>query len=269
MESTSGTFTRTNDKLPYNGFDVGSALVPTDQLVLGGPVKGGIPALCEPKVRPASEPDRFLNDDSLVIGVELSGEARAYPINIVQKHEAVNDVLADVPILVSYQALCNSTVVFKRPVLGNEPTVFGISGLMWNSNVVFYDKQIDDQNKTESLWSQIEMRAISGPAAGRKLEVLAASVMSQAEWLKQQPQSSFLSSDTGYRYNYNPQFDPFKAYRNSQELMFPVQVKLGTPQRFSTKEKLVVLKTDNHIRAYAFKDIADYQQQSGEGLFSR
>jgi hypothetical protein len=68
------------------GFDVSRSLVPTDEIVSGGPAKDGIPAILEPRFSRAD--DATLESDDRVVGVSIEGQARAYPLEILNWHEA-------------------------------------------------------------------------------------------------------------------------------------------------------------------------------------
>lgn len=83
------------------GFDTANSIVPQERILAGGPPKDGIPALLDPQFIPAKNAD-YLRDDDTVIGVVVNGEARAYPINILNWHEAVNDTLAGQPLVVTF-----------------------------------------------------------------------------------------------------------------------------------------------------------------------
>ena len=83
------------------GFTIDNAIVPKDEILSGGPPKDGIPALLHPKfVRP--DKAAFLTNNDQVIGVAMGGEAKAYPIKILNWHEAVNDALGGEPIVVTF-----------------------------------------------------------------------------------------------------------------------------------------------------------------------
>jgi hypothetical protein len=71
-------------------FNIDNAIVPKEEILSGGPPKDGIPAILKPQfIRPKEA--EFLKPDDRVIGVEAGGEARAYPIKILNWHEVVND----------------------------------------------------------------------------------------------------------------------------------------------------------------------------------
>lgn len=84
-----------------SGFDFTNHSIPTEDIVGGGPAKDGIPSLTSPKFVRAGEAG-FMKDSARVIGVALGGEARAYPVSILNWHEAVNDRIAGSAILVTW-----------------------------------------------------------------------------------------------------------------------------------------------------------------------
>jgi hypothetical protein len=82
-------------------WDFSQHAIPLADIQSGGPPKDGIPALSEPDYLPAGEAD-FMRPDEQVIGVNLNGVARAYPLRILSWHELVNDHFAELPVLVSW-----------------------------------------------------------------------------------------------------------------------------------------------------------------------
>ena len=148
-----------------------------------------------------------LEADDPVIGVERDGVARAYPLRILNWHEVVNDDLGD-PLLVTYCPLCGSGVVARREVEG-VPTVFGVSGLLFRSNLVLYDR------RTESLWSQLAATAIRGPMTGTELDQRPSTLTTWREWRRTHPDSPVLlppphsgivGTDVARDYRVNPYF---------------------------------------------------------------
>ncbi len=83
------------------GFNLDHVLVPRDEILSGGPPKDGIPAILTPKFVTA-ENATFLKENDQVIGLKIGDLARAYPIKILNWHEAVNDVVGKKPIVVSF-----------------------------------------------------------------------------------------------------------------------------------------------------------------------
>ncbi len=128
--------------------------------------------------------DPSLTDEDLVVGVARDGQARAYPLATLSTYEVVNDDLGG-PLLVTYCPLCASAVVAERTV-GGEPTVFGVSGLLYRSNLVMYDR------RTDSLWSQLLARAIRGPETGTTFEQVPSTLATWADWRATHPGTDVL-----------------------------------------------------------------------------
>ncbi len=226
----------------YNGFDVSNSLIPKDDILSGGPPKDGIPAILSPKFEKANEA-KWLNDDDLVSGFTYDGVKRAYPLTILVWHEAVNDRIGNLPFLVSYCPLCGSTVVFNRSINGKEHT-FGISGLLYQSDVLFYDRE------TQSLWSQLEMKSVSGKMAGTEFDVLPSTLATWKEWREKYPDTLVLSRDTGFMRDYDRQ--PYLGYEESRSIMFPVKNK---SKKFHPKEKVLVVLSGDQAKAYPYSEL--------------
>ena len=243
----------------HNGFDLTYSLVPREEILSGGPPKDGIPALTNPRLLKA-EAAGYLFDDDLVVGVVFNKEARAYPLRILVWHENVNDVVGGLPIAVTYCPLCNSAFVFDRRV-GGDVREFGVSGLLWNSNVLLYDRQPD--GRAESLWSQVKMAAVTGPAAqaGLRMTFLPSELTTWREWVERHPASNVLSDQTGYRRNYG--VSPYGSYFATDRLMFPVSAGQPRPARFRNKEPMVLVQAGDKLKAYAVRDVAAAAAKNG------
>lgn len=158
----------------FNGFDLQGALIPPEKILQGGPPRDGIPSIDQPKFIGADE-DRLLEPSSLVVGVALQGESRAYPVAILNWHEIVNDRIGSQPLVISYCPLCGTALVFNAEVQA-QTLQFGVSGLLYNSDLLLYDRQ------QQSLWSQITGEAISGPFMGQRLKRLPATLTTWQRW---------------------------------------------------------------------------------------
>jgi len=180
---------------PYNGFEVQAGSEAAARIEGGGPGRDDIPALDHPATLPAAEAG-FLSEEDLVLGVVLGGEARAYPIRILDRHEVVNDRLGGEPVLITWCPLCRSGLAFS-PRLGGERLLFGVSGLLYNGNLLMYDRD------TESLWSQIRGEAVSGERRGQRLPRIAAVVDTWQRWRARHPSTRVLSRETGHRRDYD------------------------------------------------------------------
>ena len=194
----------------HNGFKLTSATVPVEEILPGGPPRDGIPALFDPQLLPAS--DAPWNDEEVVIGIELGGEARAYPLAILNWHELVNDTVGGRAILVSYCPLCGTGIVFDRSI-GGRIRKFGVSGLLYRSDMLLYD------HETDSLWSQIKGAAVTGEASGTRLRILRSDLTTWGSWRERHSNTTVLGLDTGHRRDYNRA--PYAGYRSSHALYFP------------------------------------------------
>ena len=195
-----------------NGFELSPASVSTGEIMSGGPPRDGIPALLQPATLAAGSSS--WSDDEMVLAIEHGGESRAYPIAILDWHELVNDTLGGDPILVTYCPLCGTGIVFDRRIDG-EARTFGVSGLLYRSDVLLYDLE------TESLWSQIAAKAVTGPSLGARLRILRSTRIRWGEWKARHPESTILSPQTGYGRRYGS--SPYGSYADVRDLYFPVK----------------------------------------------
>lgn len=158
--------------------------VPESELARGA-AKDTFPSITEPAFGPdwsGVAPD--LVDENLVIGVERDGIARAYPLKMLNLHEVVNDLLGG-PLLVTYCPLCASGIVADRTVNG-EVLTFGVSGLLWRSDLVMYDEG------TGSLWSQLLAQAIRGELTGTQLALYPSTITTWGQWRESHPGTEVL-----------------------------------------------------------------------------
>ncbi len=135
-------------------------------------------------------------------------------------------------------------MVYSRKVDGKLYT-FGVSGRLYKSNVLLYDHQ------TESLWSQLMGKAVSGARAGRPLIVWPATRMKWASWRKQYPDTLVLSTETGYHRDYS--IDPYEGYYRIGALMFPVG---NVRKDFSPKKRVLGIKINSDSRAYPLDELS-------------
>ena len=226
-----------------NGFELEPGLIPAKEIHRGGPPRDGIPAIYGPKfVRAAEQSD--LEDADRILGVFVGGIAKAYPVAILEHHEVVNDWTQQTHMVVSYCPLCGSGLVFRSGPEGE--AVFGVSGLLYNSDVLLYD------HATESLWSQILGQAVTGPKQGEKLESLPVVHTTWSKWLRRHPDTYVLTRETGY-----PGIDydtgPYQGYESSRRVWFPVS---NRDSRYHPKAWVLGLTINGAVRAYPFEELA-------------
>jgi hypothetical protein len=237
---------------PFNGFDLTRATVPVSMILSGGPDRDGIPAIDRPRFVTPETAD-YLRTDDVVISLTLDGVTRAYPLRILVWHEIVNDVLGKHPVAVTYCPLCGTAMVFRRELKGRTLS-FGVSGLLYQSDVLLYDRE------TESLWSQLAMSAVSGEYGGTPMEWLVSQQLTWSEWKRQFPEGWVLSTRTGAHRDYS--VAPYRDYEASPEPLFPIAVQR---RELASKDWIVGVILDGVARAYPLKSLAagrTFQDQS-------
>ncbi|MCG3138032.1 MAG: hypothetical protein HJJLKODD_01888 [Phycisphaerae bacterium] len=276
------------------GFDLSNLQVATDYLVAAGFPKDGLPVLDDPPVITAAQADelnkehrKFLVSSDRVIGVVINGQARAYPLRLLCWHELVNDTLADQPIAVTYSPLCDSVMVFDRRVTGRTLR-FGVSGLLYNSNLLIYDRAAGGENplagargaddtdhmtpdltpsstadSAESLWSQLLGRAVAGPAAGTKLAQLPAQLVHWSSWKKQYPDTTVLAPQPQFQKRY--QLEPYNTYYDRGRLRFPV-APLPTDPAIPLMTPAVLIRHGQQKQLWTIPEIA--RQCAGNNIWS-
>ncbi|NRB81015.1 MAG: DUF3179 domain-containing protein [Saccharospirillaceae bacterium] len=224
-----------------NGFNLDNSSIDTDKILSGGPQKDGIPSIDHPKFIPVTQSE--LKDDDYVVGIVYRGIAKAYPIGILNWHEVVNDTFDQEGIVVSYCPLCGTAVAFKSSITG-DTLEFGVSGLLYESDVLLYDRQ------TLSLWSQILGSAVTGAYKNTAFESIPINHTSFGQWKKSHPDSLILSTDTGFKRNYFK--DPYSGYEVSDQIYFPVTN--SDSKQFHPKQKVLGIKINQTFKAYSLDD---------------
>ena len=192
--------------------DFGRVTVDLAEVISGGPPKDGIPALSDPTFIPVATETRLQPREPVLTYAPESPQfrgvpARAYPIRYLMWHEIVNDVVAGVPIAVTFCPLCNTGMIFDRR-LGGQTLSFGVSGLLRDSNMIMYDRE------TESWWQQAVGKGIVGRHAGDRLTQQIAwmesweafrtahpdgLVMDEPDWRRSYGQNPYVSYDSSIR----------------------------------------------------------------------
>jgi hypothetical protein len=219
--------------------------IPFEEILSGGPGKDGIPSIDDPQFETSKTTDQA--PDTVGIGIEIDGDARFYGYNILVWHEIVNDNVGGTLAAVTYCPLCGTGIAFNRDV-GGEVYEFGVSGKLWQSNLLMYNRTGDDA--TESLWSQILGEGVVGPLTGSKLVQLPADTTRLSDWLEKYPDSKILSTDTGLNRNYGR--DPYGDYYTDESIMFATKF---SDDRLHPKELVQGIELDGQFKAYKDTDI--------------
>lgn len=216
-------------------------LVPSAQIFDGGPGKDGIPSIDNPQFTEVDKVD-YLDDDELVIGILHDGQAKAYPHQILDWHEIVNDEIDDIVYGLTYCPLTGTGIAWDRNIDG-QITTFGVSGKLYNTNLIPYDRA------TDSYWSQMRLDCINGSLIGEQISTYDIIETSWKTWKKSFPSSMVLNRDTGFERNYNQY--PYGDYRtNNARLIFPVSV---TDSRLPGKERVLGLVSGEYKKVYSIE----------------
>ena len=226
-----------------NGFDLSNSIIPVNEILSGGPPRDGIPSVDKPQFITVNQAD-YLQDDDRVIGISIDGEARAYPIRILNWHEIVNDKIKGKSVAVTFCPLCGSGIVYTAD-FDNKAHQFGVSGLLYNSDVLLYDRE------TETLWSQILSKGISGKLVNQALSVIPSSHTSWSAWKKKYPNTKVLSTETGFKRDYNR--SPYGGYTKNTSIYFPIAFKSN---KYHPKERVIGLSINGKHKVYPFSELA-------------
>lgn len=233
---------------PYNTTAAGVRYtVHPSELIQGCPGgKDCIPSIDDPRFESADEAT-WLRSSDRVIGVEVDGEAKAYPLRILNVHEIVNDEIAGRPIAVTYCPLCRSGLVYSR-VVGERTLTFGVSGKLLNANLVMYDRQ------TETYWSQVTAEAIVGPLVPRTLDLQPSSITTWEQWRSAHPETRVLSRDTDIYPPATYGSNPYEGYARSDRVGFGVN---RVDDRLPSKEIVYGVTVGGISRAYPERVVND------------
>ncbi len=238
-------YSRIDEEFPSFFRDDAPSTIRVEEVVWGGVALDGIPALVNALMLPAAEAD-YITPTELVFGVEINGDARAYPLRILDWHEMANDVVGGVPVALAYCTLCGAGVLFDTRV-GDATYEFGSSGFLMRSNKLMYDRT------TYTLWNQLTGEPVLGKLADGTIELklLPVVVTRWQAWLDRHPDTQVLSLETGHLRDYTPG-NPYGSYFASPETMFPA----GDPaQRLPDKARIYALHIDGQPHALATADV--------------
>lgn len=202
--------------------------IPSDQVIDAGPGKNGIPALSFPDFIPVNEAS--FPDEQLILGVKQQGIVKAYPHNILDWHEIVNDRFNDDVLILSYCPLTGTGMLWESNSAEDNPT-WGVSGLLYNSNLILYDRD------TDSNWSQMLEQSVQGSRVDEIPVKLKTIEMTWESWKKMYPDSLVLSTDTGYVRDYSNY--PYRGFRLNKDILFPVS---SIDDRLHPKERVVGIR---------------------------
>jgi hypothetical protein len=203
--------------------------------------KDGIPALDGPETTDPEDAESFLVPNSRVFGVELDGEARAYPWRILVWHEIANDTLGGTNVAVTYCPLTGTVIGYERG-----ETTFGVEGRLINSNLICFDRA------TDSWWPQVLGTCVEGAFEGYSLREFPVTRTTWERWVDAHPETTVVTENTGYVRDYGR--DPYGGYGASDSILLPVMVE---DDRHHPKETVVGARTADGAVAFLKERLAD------------
>lgn len=229
------------------------AVIDLAELVWAGVLPDGtLPLDDAPFIAADSLRATYLDPDEPVFGVVVNGEARAYPLRIMDVHQIANHEIAGVPVTLGYSPMTGSAVLFDRRAADGETYSFSSSGLVYESDQLMYDRE------TGSLWSPLLGRPLVGPlvatAAGTSgpwLDAWPVVTARWGEWVTRHPDTMVLAAETGASRSYLLGF-PHLEYFSSGDTAFPVS---STDGRQLTKAWVYGLEVDGTSKAYPLRTV--------------
>ncbi len=230
-------------------------LIETADLRSGGPPPDGIPPVDEPRFLHPGDVD-FLADNEPVLALEIDGDARAYPVQVLTWHEIVNDTVGGVPVSVTYCPLCNSALAYDRRVEiddTDEVLDFGTSGLLFNSSLVMYDRQ------TQSLWSHFTGQAVMGELTGLELDDFAVATVAWSVWRDAHPDGLVLSRETGFDRQYGR--NPYPGYDDVDGVPFLFEGEVDG--RYTALTRILGFEADGAVFGVPMTDLQERRVITG------
>jgi len=222
----------------------GAWLIPKDEVRDGGPGKDGIPSIDSPNFIAVNQVN-FLSNDDLIIGLKIGDEVRGYPHPILDWHEIINDQIGNDAVAVTYCPLTGTAVGWDR-VINGKTTTFGVSGLLYNSNLLPYDRE------TDSNWSQMRLDCVHGELKGTEINTYHLLETDWETWKKKFPDSKVVSTETGFNRNYDNY--PYGSYRTDSQLIFGVDN--SDDDRLARKERVYGAIIFGRVKTYRFSSFS-------------
>ena len=249
--STGAPSSFARDPSPGGNFlDVGN--FPFNYIASGCGGADCIPSLTDPTLVGAGDSAAgYVRDSDLVMGIAINGEALAIPHNIGWWHEIVNVRVGGQAICATLCPLTGTGMVFNGDLADGRLTL-GVSGLLFNNNLIMYDRR--DQT---TLYPQMTGRGIQGPRTGQDLELLPVTETTWKYWKRLYPDTKVVGGNTGLfnigqytTYPYRSQGD--YRFENSY-IMFPLSSSTGTAALLGAKEMAMGVRIGELVKAYPFR----------------
>ena len=222
-------------------------LIPINDVKDGGPGKDGIPSIDDPVFANATDLEvNFLKDDDLVVGIVKGAEAKAYPHLILDWHEVVNDKIDNSFVTISYCPLTGTAFAWESKVNGAKST-FGVSGLLYNTNLILYDRS------TDSNWSQIGLQCVNGSRIGDEPVLMDVIETNWGTWKALYPNTKVLTVNTGFSRSYGNY--PYGDYKSNHD--FFIFSASPSNSALPNKERVYAIINDEKSKVYQYQKFSE------------
>jgi hypothetical protein len=237
MANPSGDAAASAARPKLNGFEIEPKNPNWEHIRGGGPARDAIRSVDAPEFSPASQAS-WAPPPVAAIGLEIDGDARAYPVHLMECHQIVFGTVGGVPVAVTFDPLTAIPLVWERKVDGRV-LEFGVSGLLYLEQFLLFDRE------TESLWAQYDGVAVAGPLAGTKLRRVPSRQEPVGAWMNRHHSSTVLARPERKKIDYR--HSPYEAYWASESVPVPVRAE---DRRYHPKEVVLGVEVDGKYRAY-------------------
>ena len=217
-------------------------LIPISEVRDGGPGKDGIPSIDNPNFVAANNAN-FLTDNDLIVGIVKDNEAKAYPHLVLDWHEIVNDEINDSFFTLNYCPLTGTAFAWESMTNGTRST-FGVSGLLYNANLILYDRN------TDSNWSQLRLECVNGSLINNKPKLYSVVETNWKTWKTLYPDTQVLNTQTGFSRTYGT--SPYGDYStNNNRFIFRPAI---TNSALPNKDRVYAIIDEDLSKVYQFSD---------------
>lgn len=231
------------DKITFASSDA-EWLIDPGKIIIGT-FKDGIQSLDHPELElfnTSFKYSTYVKEDELVVVYHDGDQIRVFPHKILDWHEVVNDVSGLGKTVLSYCPLTGTACLWSSHVAGNDLS-FGVSGLLYNSNLVLYDRL------TGSNWPQMLQKAVNGELIETTPTLLPLFEMTMEAVRMLDDQVKILSEDTGFGRDYD--LYPYGDYRtNNDFISYPLHY---TDDRVPQKERVLAVLINGVAKVYRFE----------------
>lgn len=212
--------------------------------IFQGAVRDGIPPIEHPLFVKTSESGSLgMKEGELVTVVKIRNGIKVYPHKILNWHEIVNDLVDQVPAVISFCPLTGTSDVWATTI-NTQETTMGVSGLLYNNNLILYDRA------SNSYWSQLLRKAVSGELLGQEIKTFQSLEMTWEAAKLLTENILLLTEKTGFSRDYS--IYPYGSYLFSESLLYPITYK---DERVFNKERVLHLQVNGKSKIYRFSNL--------------